>query len=57
MKDFCEILNTSCFAPTYQHHTALVETFQSGDQQIHAGTLIDHKVPKSELQELEEPSQ
>lgn len=45
------------FVPTYQHHTASAGTFQSGDQQIHADTLIDHTVPKSELQELGEPSQ
>lgn len=45
------------FVPTYQHHRASAGTFQSGDQQIHAGTLIDHMVPKSELQELGEPSQ
>lgn len=56
MQDSCKIIQCG-FAPTYQHHTASVETFQSGDQQIHVGTLIAHMVPKLELQELEEPSQ
>lgn len=45
------------FSPTYQHHRASAETFQNEDRQKHADTLIDHMVPKLELQELEELSQ